>query len=275
MKGLFRVALPALIALTAPAAVCAQEASDSVEVEADAMLGEMFGGFEAEPLSAEEEARLPSAERVASAMMPPGFYGTMMESMLDDMLGPMFAGFLTPELILVGQLGASSEAIEVLSDEEAEELARLIDPAYDRRVEVMLNVVGSMMRDVGQTVEQPLREGYARAFAKRFDRTQLSEIETFFATPTGGTFASELMALFSDPQVMSSMMGTMPAMFEAMGDMEAVMTEAMESLPAERSYADLEAAERTRLTTALGLTDSELEAALTTEQDDPADADAY
>ena len=87
-------------------------------------------------------------------------------------------------------------------------------------MDVILETVGSMMRDVGQTVEGPMREGYARAFAKRFDRAQLGEIESFFSTPTGSAFASESMTLFSDPQVMSSIMGTMPAMFEQMGDME-------------------------------------------------------
>ena len=263
----FRVAAPALIALAAPVAVCAQEAPTNVEADDDAMLGEMlagmFGAIEIEPLAAEEEARLPSAERVALAMLPPGFYGAMMDRMLENMLEPMFADAVTPELILASRTGASAEAIEALSEAEAEELARLVDPAYDQRMDAILNALGTVMRDVGQTVEGPMREGYARAFAKRFDRAQLTEIELFFSTSTGEVFASEFMALFSDPQVMSSMMQTMPTMFRQMGDMQAMMTEALGSLPGERSYADLDANERARLTAGLGLTMSELETALT------------
>ena len=40
----------------------------------------------------------------------------------------MFAGLVTPELSLMSRTGASSEAIEALSDEEADQLASILDP---------------------------------------------------------------------------------------------------------------------------------------------------
>ena len=267
------------IALT-PAVVFAQDAGDADatmenengDSEMAAVMGMMSGLFATEPLTAEEEARLPAANRVAGAMMPDGFYGKMMEKLMGSTMRPMFDIFTAPDMVVASRTGADQNTIDALSEAEQAELARILDPAYDRRADAILGTISTLMTEIGTTMEQPMREGYARAFAKRFESGQLSDIEAFFATPSGNAFASESMALFSDPEVMSSMMGSMPAMFGAMSDMEGTMEEAMNALPPERSFADLTDDERARLTAALGIDEVQLEAAMVSVDKEKVDA---
>jgi len=140
-----------------------------------------------------------------------------------------------------------------LPEAEQVEIMTMLDPAYDKRVDAILEVLTGKMGGMFSAMEGPMRDGLSKAYAVRFDDTQLADISTFFATPTGGEYARESMALFADPQVVQASMQALPAMMSGLGDMETAMAEAMASLPAERDYADLTPAERVRLAALLGV----------------------
>lgn len=238
-----------------------QETADHGAGEAEALeaMAAMFGGmFQAEPLTAEQELRLPAAGAVVGAMMPDGFYGKMMSGVMEKTMRPMMAMFATPEFIISTRLDVDREAIAELSEDEQREIAAMLDPAWDRRVDAIVGILSGKMGGMFDALEPPMREGLTRAYAVRFDEAQLADIAAFFATPTGAAYAQESMALFADPQVMSSTMQAMPAMMSGFGDMEGAMTEAMSALPAERGYSDLAAAERARLAKLLGIAPAKL-----------------
>ena len=117
----------------------------------------------------------------------------------------------------------------------------------------MVNAMVANMGGAYAAVEPPVRAGLAKAYAVRFDEAQLADISSFFATPTGGEFARQSMALFADPQVMGATMEAMPEMIGSFTEMETSMEAALESLPAERDYADLSAAQRARMADLLGV----------------------
>ena len=103
---LILASVSALSLLAAPATLAAQDAEETVDMaegapademageeyshdkmaEAMAMLGQMFP---AEPLTPEQEARLPQAARIINRMIPEGTMGEMMGSMFDNLLGPV------------------------------------------------------------------------------------------------------------------------------------------------------------------------------------------
>lgn len=219
----------------------------------DKFAGMMAGLLQTEPLTAEQQARLPAAQDVVGTMMPDGFYGKMVNDMMDKMMRPMMSMFTAPEFILGSRLEVEQEAIEALAEAEQVEIMTMLDPAYDRRVDAILEVLTGKMGGMFSAMEGPMRDGLAKAYAVRFDDTQLADISAFFATPTGGEYARESMALFADPQVVQASMQALPAMMSGLGDMETAMAEAMASLPAERDYADLTPAERARLAALLGV----------------------
>lgn len=236
-------------------------AQDEIEATTEISAGDgmadfakMMGGiFQTEPLTAEQEARLPQAEALVGTMMPEGFYGTMMSDMMDKMMRPMMSMFTQPRFVLAGRLEIDEERIDGLEEEQRAELADLLDPGHADRADAIITVMTDKMGSAFSVMEKPMREGLSKAYAVRFDENQLADIAAFFATPTGEIYAREQMGLFADPQVMQSSMQALPAIMGSFGDMETAMTEAIATLPAERSYADLTEAQRARMAELLGV----------------------
>ena len=218
-----------------------------------AVLAMMSGLFQAEPLTAEQEARLPAATAIVATMMPEGFYGELIRDMMEKTMRPMMAMFSEPDFLLASRLTLDEAAIAELGDAEKKELLTMLDPAWDRRADTMVNAIVANMGGAYAAVEPPVRAGLAKAYAVRFDEAQLADISSFFATPTGGEFARQSMALFADPQVMGATMEAMPEMIGSFTEMETSMEAALESLPAERDYADLSAPQRARMADLLGV----------------------
>ncbi|MEM8725049.1 MAG: DUF2059 domain-containing protein [Pseudomonadota bacterium] len=260
-------ATTASLALLAGAPLAAQDGSETVESEefsqddADA-IGAMLGGvFTAVPLTAEQQARLPKSEALMAMMMPEGFYAELMSEMMGSTLEPMMAmisGEGGASLLLGTRLNLDPEEYSSLSGEEKVEIAQMLDPGFSERGRVMQEFLGNIMVDVASDIEPGFRAGMAKAYAVRFNDSQLDDLGAFFATPTGQIFATENMKLMADPQVMSATMEAMPQMMQRFGSLEAAMESAMESVPAERSVDELDAAERARLAELLGVGEGEL-----------------
>ena len=255
-------------AMAAAALVCAVPAAAQEDPEhsqsalspgeLDEFAGMMASLFQTEPLTEEQNARLPAAQAVVGEMMPDGFYGEMMAGMMDKMLRPMLTMFSQPEFVLGARLAVDAEAIEALEEAEQAELTAMLDPAYQARGDAMVAVLTSRMGGMFTAMEGPMREGLSKAYAVRFDDAQLADIAAFFATPTGGEYARESMALFADPQVMQASMQALPAMMSGFGDIESAMREAMTALPAERGYGDLTEAQRERMAELLDVDPAQL-----------------
>ena len=262
MRNIFGASIAALALTIATPAMAQDDAAmqgdETSQEDLDAFADMMTGLFQPEPLTAEQEARLPAARGIVGTMMPEGFYDKMMTDMLDSMLQPMLAMFSAPELVLGGRLAVDAEAIEELDEAQQREIMNMLDPAFDARGSTILEVITGNMGDMFTVMEEPMRQGLSKAYAARFDAGQLEEIAAFFATPTGKVFAEESMALMADPQVMQSMMQSMPAMLGEMGDMDEAMAEAMAALPEERAYEDLSAEERARLADLLNVDPADL-----------------
>ncbi|KHL24576.1 hypothetical protein PK98_11365 [Croceibacterium mercuriale] len=255
---MLRRLLPAFgaIALLPVTPVAAQQAG-AADGAADAvMLSAMRGMFPTEPLTAEQEARLPAAQPLADKVVPDGVYARVMDDMLRAMMGPMADLFSSTGMsaeTLSLRLGMTAEHLGKLSEAERLEVTALLDPAYDQRGRVAMNAMIDPLRDIIVAVEPGLRSGIARAYAARFDAAELAAIGAFFDTPVGARFAGELLPLFSDPQVMSASMEMLPQVMERMPQMTEAMVAAMTDLPPERGFADLNNRQRARLAQLLGV----------------------
>jgi hypothetical protein len=244
----------------------AQEGAGQPEGEQLAQVSEMFAGlFTSEPLTPEQEARLPAAMALIDVMLPEGFYAAMMGEMMGTMLDPMMAmmsGATGADLMLAGRLNVDPQVKEALSDEQKVELATLLDPAFAQRGPLMQGMMNDIMLQAAVAIEPGFREGMAKAYAVRFDSAQIDDIAAFFATPTGAVYARENIKLMADPQVMSASMQAMPAMMEQFGGLASELEAAMAQLPAERGVGDLSQQERTRAAQLLGVDADALDEAI-------------
>lgn len=155
----------------------------------DEFAGMMAGLFQTEPLTGEQQARLPASQNAVGKMMPDGFYGKMMGDMMDKMMRPMMSMFASPELVLGSRLEIDQETLAGLGEAEQFEVVTMLDPAYDQRVDVIVSVITGKMTGMFSAMEGPMREGLSKAYAVRFDDAQLADIGAFFSTPTGGVYA--------------------------------------------------------------------------------------
>jgi hypothetical protein len=119
---------------------------------------------------------------------------------------------------------------------------------------VMMAEMGTLMADF----EPAIRDGLARAYAKRFTPKQLGELNRFFATPTGKAYAADSMVIFMDPEVMTAMTQAMPVMTKQMPAIMSKVEAATADMPPARKPEELNPEERSRLAELLGVPEDQI-----------------
>ncbi len=266
MKPTFLASISGLALLVSSAffatPIHAQEiGSEELAAQEARQLGNMFGDIfgTADPLSPEEEERVPAAMLVVSKLFPEGTYARMMEESMAPMIESMTGMLGTVSALSLAQLtGLDPLDLSGLDSDRLSKAAELLDPgAQDRDSatnQMMLTLIGEIMADI----EPAYRAGLARAYAVRFTNDELIDLSAYFETEVGKKYAAESFLIFADPQVMSSMNGMMPAIMERMPDIVAATTVIEESQPARRKFSDLTAGEQGRLAELLGVSKGEL-----------------
>ncbi len=276
MNNIVLATAAALTLLTAPVALAAQDADAPIEAAADdsgepadseagamreamAMLGQIFPS---EPLTAEQEARLPAAEALVVKVIPEGTMGEMMDKMFAGMLGPIIGAFPNGAAnVLAKQIGTSEFGFS-LDEAQAAELAGLFDPAWQERQQREAAMFPTLMKEAVVLMEPGMRKAMSELYAIRFSSGELTEIDAFFSTGTGFKYAREAFLMAGDPRIMSSTLEAMPALIGMMGDLEVRMAASVADLPAARSFAELTPAERAKVAEMTGYSVEEIEANL-------------
>ena len=211
-----------------------------------AVMTEMFKDLfpEAEPLTPEQESRLPEAGRVVDAVFPPGTYARMME----DTMAPMMQGMTgrisqVPIQQLAAMIGADDSNLGGMSDATLGQIMAILDPAFEQRQEAITQVVVDFTTEMMVTMEPAYRAGLVRAYALRFTREELLAMGDFFQTEAGSRYASQSMLIFTDPQVMSVMNEMGPMMGEMLPQLVAEMQEIEARFPPRRKLEDFSADE--------------------------------
>jgi hypothetical protein len=275
MKNVLLATGAVLTLLITPAMLAAQEAEPMAEevTMAEAAVAEgsdemaqamaMLGGmFPAEPLTAEQETRLPQAQRIIAQIIPEGTLADMMGSMYEKMLGPIMQAEGPAATGIVTRATGLNVFDLNLAPEQAEELASLFDPVWAERQKREMALVPGMMAQLMNAMEPGMRKAMSELYAINFSSTELNEIEAFFLTETGASYARKSFTMSSDPRIISATMEAMPTMMETFGSLEKRVAEASADLPPQRSFADLTAAEKTKVAEMIGFTVEEIEANL-------------
>lgn len=256
---MIKAALAATLLATSAAPAMAQD--DAAEAElAGEVMGKLATLFQADPLNEEQEARLPAASAAVAQMMPEGFYGRMMGDVFDRIMGPMFEA-MGAEIIqgqIRKQVGMNSFDLPELDEGQLAEISAILDPVAKQRMQLMTDGMTTGMIGMFAKIEPAMRDGMSRAYAVRFTGDELADINTFFATPTGGKYAAESMAIMADPQVMSGMMQAMPAVMQELPALIEQLKVEEAKLPQPNGYDDLSDAQRECLAELLGLNKREL-----------------
>lgn len=254
-KSLTALGSAALLAL-APATAMAQ---DNAVMGQLAALGAMF---EVEPLTPEQQARLPLARQIVMKVLPDGAMMEVMGSTFDGVLGPIM------EMANGDTGGALATALgyrpEELALDEAQtaEVLAIIDPAWRERNSAISSVTQATLADMMTRMEPIMRNVMGELYAIYFDEQELRDISAFFDTESGLSFARQSYAMAGDRRIMAAMFQDPELLFGAFAQLPAQMEEAMAAVPQARTFADLSKAERSRLVELTGFSEAELEAAM-------------
>lgn len=155
-------------------------------------------------------ARLALARSTAEGMLPNGTYAGMFEDIMSGVVDRVLS--LNPgDFAGKGVKAKEGAAATSLRQEMAKD-----DPHFEERMKIMRRVISEELIKISALMEPKLRDGLARSIARRFDERQLTEINAFLATGTGKAFAGQSMRMWVDPDVMRSMMQSLPHMITAM-----------------------------------------------------------
>jgi hypothetical protein len=194
----------------------------------------------------------------------------------------------TSDMMLSIKTGVESDKIAALDAGSKKAVADLFDPHRKEREDQVMKVIRPLISEALADLEPPMRAGLAKAYARRFSADQLTELNGFFATPTGGLYAGEAMTLQADPEVMLAMIRAVPPLVNKFIDRAPKIAGDMKELPKEKALADLSDAELGKLATLMKVdvqtlkdnrdmwseTATEAEAADTTASDDWSSTDA-
>ncbi|HEY1604539.1 MAG TPA: DUF2059 domain-containing protein [Allosphingosinicella sp.] len=174
-----------------------------------------------------DPARLAVARQTVDYVWPLGTYQRMMSGpMLDGLMQSVFSMKLA-DIIPPGTNGVDAKDANATLGE----MIGKGDPYFQERIRVGRRVLVAELEPVFAKVEPNLREGLARAYARRFTAEQLTEMNRFFATPAGSAYASESMLIMMDPDVIQTLIKSGPAVAQAMPQIVAKIGEAEKQLP--------------------------------------------
>ena len=234
----------AALALAAPVAICAQGVPAPT----------------AQAAAPTDPARLAAARRVAVRLLPPGIYKQIMSSSMDAVMGNMGSALKAMPLGSIAQMGGMTvEDAKKLDAIDLTQIMAIYDPRWEERQQLTMHGMFGAMGEFFTTMEPELREGMAHAYASRFSLAELTDLDRYFATPTGAKYAASATTIMTDPAVMTTMKDMMPKMMQQMPHFMDAAKKAAAALPPPRRLEDLNPAERARLAKAMGIDESKLQ----------------
>lgn len=227
----------AVVAAPAGAAAPAKQKPAPPPVQAAPKAGKSLPNFEAmmgfvdklfPPQPDPDPARLALARTSVQSMWPDGAYGKMMVGFVG---GVIDHAMQLKKSDLAGLGGKASATAAGAKDVSLHDDIAAKDPYFDQRMAAIRGAVDEEMVKVSAIVDPRMREGMARAMARRLDGQQLADINRFFATPSGRALAGQYMQLWIDPDTMRSIFTSMPEMMKLMPDMMQKIKSANDKFP--------------------------------------------
>ena len=206
--------------------------------EAIALIEKMFDTSDLPPI---DPARLTLAQQTTAALIPAG----SIEKMVDNLYGKMFKTIMgefggQSDLLLSIKTGVETDQIAKLDEATKGKVADMFDPHRKERDEQINRVIKPLISEVLADMEPPMREGLAKAYARKFTGAQLTDLNSFLATPTGNLYASEWMALQADPEVMVAVIKAVPPLVTKFIDRAPAIEKDLKELPKEKQLSDFD-----------------------------------
>lgn len=218
----------------------AEEAKAKMQKEMDQAIALIEKMFDTSSLPPIEPARLTLAQKTTAALIPAG----SLERMIDNLYGKMFNTLMEEmggqsDLMISIKTGVDNDKVSALDEATKVKIADMFDPHRKEREDQITKVIKPLISEALADMEAPMRDGMAKAYARKFSAAQLTDLNGFLATPTGTVYANEWMAAQADPEVMLAVMKAVPPLITKFMDRAPAIEKDMKDLPKEKQLADL------------------------------------
>ncbi len=213
------------------------------------------------PAAPIDPQRLAAAKITVDHIFPQGTYVRIMNGSMNGMLDNIVrTSGAIPLREVAGLAGRSPAELAKLGKTTLADIMAIMDPLHDQRTAIVMNTTMTAITGIMSQLEPSIRDGLAEAYASRFSLSQLTDMNRFFATPSGQAYAANAMTIQTDPAVMSRMQAIIPIMLKHLPAILDQASQATAKLPPARKFSDLSSAERVKLAGLLGVPEAQLEA---------------
>jgi hypothetical protein len=258
-------AVPPIKTVTMPETPAVEPINAKEFKDLEKMFSTLFGNTDTTPI---DPLRLSLAKQTTAQIMPDGIYSKLMNGMFDKLLGTILAqpgGMSDLEISLISGVEIAEGGLD---ESKRKAITALLDPNHSARAAAMQTSFKPLMDKIATTIEPPMREGLARAYARKFSVEQLTEMNGFFATPTGSLYASESFLLQADPEVMQATFSALPTLMAELTNPGNEYEANLSAIPAARTLDELSAKEKGSLAKLLGTSVDKLSASGAVQEND-------
>lgn len=230
--------------------------ADAQNAAAMEEMDKIFG--EIEPLTADQQKRLPLARAVMVQFMPEGAMSKMVKPIFDKILAPMLNKIEQRSAEDVARLLRVNEDTLDLSDDDIKEITALLDPARDKRTQLFKTQFPIFMDKMMVKFEPIVRDAMIELYAINFNDAQLTDIGAFLATPTGQEFGQKMYTMGADPRMIRASVKMVPSIMQDLMPLANDLQKQAESLGKARKFNELDSASRARIAELTGISEAKL-----------------
>lgn len=171
--------------------------------------------------------RLEVANKIVARFYPVGTNERVMRDAFDNMMIPIVDRTLELTITEAMDLFGLPDELNPLSDDEEAadktlgDLMAELDPEFREKMGTVMDAYAEITGLTSEPLEPALAGAMARDYARKYNLQQLTEMEAFFATPTGELFARDFMLSTASIDMIQTALKEFPAITENSDAIEA------------------------------------------------------
>jgi hypothetical protein len=178
-----------------------------------------------------------AAEILTNQLWPLGTMRRQMEGpmakfydgLIDEVMGTKISDFVPAGEIPKSQKKMANKTFMQMAEES--------DPYFKERMRITIDVTNKAMIPLLEKAEPEMRHVLTLAFARRYSPVQMTDMSTFFATPSGQAFTNNWMTMYMEPELIGSFKKIMPDFIKAGPDIAKKVEAATAHLPKPKGMA--------------------------------------
>jgi hypothetical protein len=162
-----------------------------------------------------EPARLAAAQKLVAPMTQRASIEKLYSNVYSRLFQAMQSmGRPSDRATLLAGFGVPVDQMDRVSQADIKRVTAIINPDAALQQQQYATALRPLVDEIFAVLLPAVQQGMARAYARQFSLEELNQIQSFFATPVGIAFATELLPLQANPEVIMAMLHSTPELIK-------------------------------------------------------------